>query len=205
MALILTSHTLDQVMHWTHRSYERYLISPVKAPPLPFQQFWAATWKSVRSILFTKGMNTNGGEMIVSALAYVTVNLCHYKITIYWELQLNTRWTKSENLVGQVELNLVPKFGVAWEEINYRYDLDKELLHCLAYSIFSSPHQRFHSVTIGHINHHNGVRTITKRIHTSITFTANIHSWLILKILTTEDTKIHEYSAHNGKNEVYHQ
>lgn len=33
---------------------------------------------------------------------------------------------------------------------SYRYDLDKELLHCLAYSIFSSPHQRFHCISSCH-------------------------------------------------------
>jgi len=41
----------------------------VKAPPPFTQQFCAAIWKSERSRLFTKGMNTNGGATIVSAKA----------------------------------------------------------------------------------------------------------------------------------------
>jgi hypothetical protein len=44
-----------------------YLISPVKAPPLRTQQFWAATWKSGRSKPFTTGRNTNGGLTTTSA------------------------------------------------------------------------------------------------------------------------------------------
>ena len=44
-----------------------YLISPVKAPPLRTQQFCAATWKSDRNKLFTKGRNTNGGLTTTSA------------------------------------------------------------------------------------------------------------------------------------------
>lgn len=53
--------------HIAHSVYKAYLTSPVKAPPLRTQQFCAATWKSDRSKLFTRGRNTNGGLTTTSA------------------------------------------------------------------------------------------------------------------------------------------
>lgn len=57
-------------LHWNRDEEIRcktHLISPVKAPPLRTQQFWAATWKSDRNKLLTRGRNTNGGLTTTSA------------------------------------------------------------------------------------------------------------------------------------------
>lgn len=87
-----------------------YLISPVKAPPLRTQQFCAATWKSDRNKLFTKGRNTNEGLTTTSArnktsepywkrgyYGHQRSSNKTYPLHLQKELQLHSMWLQSSS------------------------------------------------------------------------------------------------------------